>query len=159
MQRSSMLAGAVEMRDGIHQELARVLQPVRESLLTLSELGPQLVAANDLVLALGGEQAPQVARDLEAVGRLLDLVDAKNEHESQVNEDLSGRSISDAARIVIEEAGEPLHASIIYREITSRGVQAAGAQSVASVLQRDDTHFRRVAPNTWALTTEPPRPT
>jgi hypothetical protein len=73
---------------------------------------------------------------------------------------LAGKTLHDAAAVVLEEAGAPLHAKELGSRIKARGwTHPRGGPSrpnqivyqLAARLPRHSHQFRRVAPNTFAL--------
>ena len=72
--------------------------------------------------------------------------------------------IYEAAKIVLKEAGEPMHARDIHREIVARGLYTFRAKNPASIVSqalrnksRDapgdeaDVIFKRTSPGTYGL--------
>jgi hypothetical protein len=92
----------------------------------------------------------------QQAARLLDATTGRGEEEPT---DLRGKTLADAAELVLVDAGQPLHAKELGARIKARGwthprSKAARPEQIlfqlAARLPRDP-RFRRVAPNTFGL--------
>ncbi len=114
------------------------------------------------------EDADRAARAAQALAELLRasenaervLAGANVGSSSPQGANLAGRTLQDAAEIVLEQAGRPLHAKELGNRIKARGWRhPRGAPSrpdqivyqLAARLPRFPDRFRRVAPNTFGL--------
>jgi hypothetical protein len=124
------------------------------------------------------QDAERAARAAEALGELLRAEDKaerilsgeSTDRSAQAGENLSGKTLQDAAEAVLEEAGKPLHAKELGQRIKARGWNHPRGKpsrpdqivyQLAARLPRYPERFRRVAPNTFGLTKwadAPPRP-
>jgi len=64
----------------------------------------------------------------------------------------AGMSMPDATYVILREAGRPMHAKELYKQLIEGGLQIRGktpVTSIATSLKRD-SRFRKVAPNTFS---------
>lgn len=114
------------------------------------------------------EDAQRVAQVAEALADLLRasqraerILGARHPNSApDVNANLAGKALQDAAEAVLEAAGKPLHAKEMGHRIKARGwSHPRGTPSrpdqivyqLAARLPRFPQRFRRVAPNTFGL--------
>jgi len=111
------------------------------------------------------EAAEVLAAYLRAVERARRLLGDESRPEPKVRPrppgDLAGLTLHDAAEQVLERAGTPLHARELGKRIKAGGWTHPRSQNakpdlivyqLAARLPRHPDRFRRVAPNTFALT-------
>lgn len=62
-----------------------------------------------------------------------------------------GMSVSQAAAVLLKEAGTPMHAREVYRKLAEGGMRIRAKTPITSIAisLRRDKHFRKVAPNTF----------
>lgn len=114
------------------------------------------------------EDARRAARAAQALAELLSAMENAKQVLAEVDESgatsrgqsLAGWTLQDAAEVILEEVGRPLHAKELGSRIKARGWRHPRGEpsrpdqivyQLAARLPRHPDRFKRVAPNTFAL--------
>jgi HB1, ASXL, restriction endonuclease HTH domain len=118
-----------------------------------------LIAEGD-VEETGAEAAALLVELIRLEGRARRLLEQTRSSDESRPSDLAGLTLHDAARVVLEEEGRPLHARELGERIKARGWRHPRTRSprpdqivyqLAARLPKHPQVFRRVAPQTFAL--------
>ena len=115
-------------------ELAKTLYRVEADKVKLANLSSQVITDERGTLPLSVNDDADQSREI-LLGR----------------SKYSGMSMPDAAFVILRDAGRPMHAKELYKQLIEGGLQIRGktpVTSIATSLKRD-SRFRKVAPNTF----------